>query len=129
MNNFWKYNWPSILWAVFILCLCLTPGSTLPSFNLFQVDKLAHLVVYAILAVLLYYGWKKQSRFPSLHRLVFAKILAGTFFYGLAIEYMQALFTVDRQYDFDDAIANSAGALVGSVLAIFILPKLFPGRL
>ncbi|MBK7149023.1 MAG: VanZ family protein [Bacteroidetes bacterium] len=129
MNNFWKYNWPSILWAVFILLLCLTPGSTLPSFNLFQVDKLAHLVVYAILAMLLYYGWKNQSAFPYLHRQVFVKILAGTFCYGLAIEYMQALFTVDRQYDFDDAIANSVGALVGSLLVIYVLPKLFPGRL
>ncbi len=123
MNTFWKYNWPSILWAVFILSLCLTPGSTLPKFNLFQVDKLAHLVVYAVLAVLLYYGWKKQQQYLWLHTNVFVKIMLGTFFYGLAIEYMQALFTVDRQYDFDDAIANSAGAVVGSVVAIFILPR------
>lgn len=99
------------------MCLCLTPGSTLPKFNLFQIDKLAHLIVYAILAILLFYGWNKQNTYLWFHRHTLLKIFVLTFFYGWAIEFMQSAFTADRQYDFADAIANSAGAVTGSTFA------------
>lgn len=110
-----------MLWAVFILVLCLMPGRDLPSVHLFEADKIGHFSVYVILAALLFYGWKKQSQFPSLHQNVLLKILILTSVYGFAVEVMQELFTADRHFDLFDALANSTGAIVGSLLSAKIL--------
>lgn len=122
MNSFLKYNWPSILWAAFILALCLMPGRDLPSVTLWQADKIVHFFVYVVLAVLLYIGWKKQSAFAWFHQNAFSKILLFTFCYGFAVEIMQELLTADRHFDWYDALANALGG-VGGVLVVWIVER------
>lgn len=123
MNSFLKYNLLSVLWALIILILCLMPGKDLPSVTLFEFDKIVHFGVYLILALLMYYGWKKQNSYTSLHERTVLKILLLTFTYGFAVEVIQELFTADRHFDIFDALANSAGAVAGSILSIYINPK------
>ena len=125
MNSFLKYNTPSIIWALVILVLCLMPGKDLPNISILNFDKLAHFSVYFLLSLLMYYGWKKQNSFLALHRQTFIKILLLTSTYGFAVEIMQELFTVDRHFDIFDALANSIGAVAGSMLAVYVKPKLF----
>ena len=93
MNSFWKYNILSILWSLLILVLCLLPGKDLPTVDIINFDKLAHFSIYLLLAVMMYYGWKKQDSFIALHHKTAIKILIITSAYGFAVEIMQELFT------------------------------------
>ncbi len=124
MNSFIKYNILSILWAIVILILCLMPGKDLPHVSILNFDKLVHFSVYLLLASMMYYGWKKQNSFSSLHQNTLIKILLITSTYGFAVEIMQELFTTDRHFDIFDALANSMGAVAGSFFAVYIKPKL-----
>lgn len=109
---------PSILWAVFILVLCLMPGKDLPSVSIWEADKIAHFAVYLLLAVLTYYGWKKQSRFSWLKQNTVVKLLIATAAYSFVVELLQEALTADRHFDILDALANSAGAVTGSVISV-----------
>ncbi len=117
-NNFLKYNWPSILWAVFILVLCLMPSRDLPSVSIWEFDKLVHFGFYVILSALMFWGWKKQTHFSVLHIQTVLKILAITFTYGFAVEILQELLTADRHFELLDAVANSAGGVAGSLISV-----------
>jgi len=116
--SFLKYNWPSILWAAFILVLCLIPGRDLPSVTIFEFDKIVHFTFYVILACLMFYGWRKQISFLSLRQNALIKILIITSVYGFAVEVMQELLTADRHFDIFDALANSSGAVAGSLISV-----------
>ena len=116
MNSFFKYNSIPILWAILILALCLMPGKDLPSITIFEFDKIVHFAIYMVLALLMYYGWKKQNSFLSLHHQTLLKIMILTFMYGFLVEVIQEFFTADRHFDILDALANSAGAISGSCL-------------
>lgn len=124
MNSFLKYNTASILWALAILIICLLPGKDIPSFTLFEYDKIVHFLIYAALAVMMYYGWKKQNTFSSLYKFTLLKILLITFLYGFAVEVLQEWLTADRHFDILDALANSTGAIAGSFLCIFVKDKI-----
>ena len=116
--SFLKYNWPSILWAAFILVLCLIPGRDLPSVTIFEFDKIVHFTFYVILAWLMFYGWRKQISFLSLRQNALIKILIITSVYGFAVEVMKELLTADRHFDIFDALANSSGAVAGSLISV-----------
>ncbi len=60
MNSFIKYNSPSLLWALAILIMCLLPGKDIPGLGIFEFDKIVHFIIYLLLALMMYYGWKKQ---------------------------------------------------------------------
>jgi VanZ family protein len=72
----------------------------------------------------MYYGWRKQKTFLSLHHNTLIKILLLTSSYGFAVEIMQELFTTDRHFELFDALANSIGAVAGSLLGISLKQKL-----
>ena len=124
MNSFLKYNWLSLGWALLILVLCLMPGKDLPSVDIVDFDKLVHFGIYVILALMMYYGWKKQSSFLSLHYKTMTKILILTFSYGFVVEILQELLTTDRHFDLLDALANSTGAIAGSLMGTLLKKKL-----
>lgn len=124
MNSFLKYNIASILWTILILVLCLMPGKDMPSVSIFEIDKIAHFGIYLILALLMYYGWKRQNSFIVLHHHTFIKILLLTSFYGFLVEIMQELFTADRHFELLDALTNSMGAAAGSLLGKSLKQKL-----
>ena len=124
MSSFIKYNSLSILWAAAILILCLLPGKDLPSLTLFEFDKIGHFIIYLLLVIMMYYGWKKQNSFLVLHHNTLIKILLITSSYGFLVELLQELFTADRHFDIFDALANSTGAVGGSLLCMYLKPKL-----
>jgi len=119
MNSFIKYNALSILWSALILILSLLRGKNIPSFTIFEYDKIIHFVIYLLLAVMMYYGWKKQNLFSALHQYTLVKILLITSFYGFLVELLQEFFTADRHFDILDALANSAGAVAGTLISMY----------
>ena len=117
MKSFIKYNWPSILWAAFILVICLMPGRHVPHVSIPNFDKVVHTSIYLILAVFTYYGWIRQDGFAGLHQRTLIKVFLLLALYGFTIEVMQGTLTTDRNFDMYDELANSVGALIGVTIA------------
>jgi VanZ family protein len=120
---FLRYNWPALAWALFILIICGIPGNELPKINFWQWlrwDKLVHLGIYTILALLLIRGLSEQSDFLNLRRSPKLSAFLICTFYGMIVEILQATVFVHRSGDVRDAIANSLGALIG----VFLFDKM-----
>ena len=102
--------WPFVL-AVTITWCSGQPAS-LPSFSLFEVDKVGHFALYGALDT-------TMVRIDGLRRWVllggwWAFVLASA--YGLGDEFRQSLTHGIRQYDLDDWAADTIGAVVATAL-------------
>jgi len=100
--------WLSIGYALLSMTAVL---SLIPGPDIGGGDKLVHFVTYALLS-----GW--FSLIVKYSRTLWA-VLFGLIAFGLLMEYLQG-FTSYRRQDIDDAIANSAGVMVG--IAIHFSP-------
>ena len=100
--------WLSIGYALLSMTAVL---SLIPGPDIGGGDKLVHFVTYALLS-----GW--FSLIVKNTRTLWA-VLFGLIAFGLLMEYLQG-FTSYRRQDIDDAIANSAGVMVG--IAIHFSP-------
>jgi VanZ family protein len=120
MQSFIKYNFASLGWALTIFIACLLPGEDVPHFILNVWDKALHLLIYAILSMLTYYGWIKQNSYPRLRANTVYKIVFATAFYGFFVEICQHLFTRYRYFDWVDALANAMGAIIGCLLCLLV---------
>ena len=118
-NPYLKYNWPSILWAAFILYLCMMPARHLPHIDIPNFDKAVHFTFYFTLSILMNRGWIKQQSFNSLHKNTLLKIFLICCAYGFTIEIMQETLTTDRHFEWLDEAANACGAAVGSLVWVF----------
>ena len=121
-NLYLKYNWPSILWAAFILYLCMMPAHQLPRVAIPNFDKVVHFTFYFVLAILMMWGWAKQQLFTGLHKNAWVKIFVIACAYGLLIEVLQETLTTDRHFEWLDEAADAAGAAVG-LMAWTVLKK------
>jgi VanZ family protein len=79
-----------------------------PGFN----DKLEHFAAYALLS-LWFAGIYPRSRYVA--------IAVGLFAMGIVIEGLQGTMHLGRQADLRDVIANTAGILIGLMLALLWL--------
>ncbi len=107
-----------ISWLVFITLLSLfsfrdidDTGIEIP-----HIDKITHFIFYAVFAVLgcLYLKEQKKESF-QLNREVL-KMLGIAILYGIAIEILQDLMPFDRAAEILDVLANTLGAIFGSLL-------------
>lgn len=102
--------WPCLLAGTITLCSGFP--AALPTFDLFQVDKIGHFGAYGALAT-------TMVRIAAVRRWVFlggwwAMLLASA--YGLGDEFRQSLTHGIRQYDLDDWVADTVGAITAVVL-------------
>jgi VanZ family protein len=107
-------NLRRVLWIVgwlliaFVIAVCLVPNAELPQTPEFLTDKVNHLIAHGGLA-LWFAGLVAR---PHWWR-VFLWLVA----LGLCIELAQHLMGYGRAAEFSDVIANTAGTLLGLVLA------------
>ena len=100
-----------------ILCLVSIPSDKLPQvpgfMNLFQLDKLVHLLLFMILVRLMIPGLEKQIKggLPQ-QELGFLCLLSGTLYGGLT-EIYQHFFIPGRIASWTDFVANEAGCFAG----------------
>lgn len=114
LKLFLKYNWPSILWAAFILVASLLPTRNLPEVRVS--DKLVHGSIYTILFLLTYFGWKYQPNILFLRQKATTVLMLAVPLFGFIIEVLQGTCTTTRYFDWWDTLANTVGALMGLVL-------------
>lgn len=117
-----RYNLFTILWAVIILLVTLTPGLPLTSFYANYFDKVAHALIFAVLTLLMIVGFLKQHSSHTLrYNAVQAALIIGVV-YGVLLELSQ-YFIPTRDLDYRDIIANVGGCVSG-YLAFLLIYKL-----
>lgn len=112
---------PAMVWGIFIFGLSVWPGKDFPSFDwddLLSLDKIVHVLFYALLVGLVLRGFKLRQNAP-LSISVILLTAVGCTFYGWFLEWFQENFCRDRMYDVLDGLANTIGAF--GVALIYIV--------
>ena len=104
-----------VLWLCTITVLSLLPGDKIPQikFELFSIDTAVHLFMYGLLSMLVLFGFEKKMN-PYNLKLYITTILLCSLL-GLVIEYVQGNFVFRRFFSWGDALANTIGAILGTV--------------
>jgi len=112
---------PAILWTLFIASSCLLPASSFKefSFDLFELDKLVHLILYFVFVLL--WAISSKTDFSKKQTLILAAVSIA---FGIVIEILQSTMGLGRAYDIDDIIANTIGCILGIVCIPFIRRKM-----
>lgn len=117
----------TLIWALVILALSLTPGQEMPEVHFWEFDKFAHIGVYAVLSVLFAAAWTyhAQSRGVFSRSIMSRWTLVVAVIFGLSIEFVQGNFIPDRYFDKFDILANIIGSITGLVAFIVAMPTQF----
>jgi len=121
-----KNNIFSIIVALLIMYLSLASSDTfnrVSFFNFPYIDKIVHFGMYFGLMLVIIV---EHRRSITNNRLLFFTSLIP-FFYGIAIEILQSVFTISRSGSFFDVLSNSAGIIVA--LLFWLLIKSFRERI
>ena len=106
---------PGIAWFFVVLVLICLPGKEIPKIDWLtgiNFDKLVHIGVFALLAVLFCWPFYNSS-FGNKDRLrYFIKIAIATSIWGLTTEFIQRFLISGRSFDLLDWAADSIGALI-----------------
>jgi VanZ family protein len=116
-----RKNKLSILVAIIIGYLSLTSSHTfdkVPEFNIPYFDKVVHFGMYFGLMLMITIENRKSVK--SLKQLFLIGFIP--LFYGILIEILQSSFTVTRNGNFFDAVADYAGILFSILVCLLIKP-------
>jgi VanZ family protein len=114
------YFIPALVWFVIANILFLMPGEDVPSYSFFDeiyFDKWVHAGLFGGLIFLLAYGLIKSGR---LTKKLLIKISITCVLYGVFIEFLQKYVAIDRDYDVNDMMADTAGCAIGYVAAMWL---------
>ena len=114
----------AVLWAGIITVLSVMPGHELPEINIWEPDKVAHVIVYAVLGLLsglAFHRYKNgqsepgidRSQSENLRRKAGLRALFVGVAYGVGIEIVQGTLIPSRVFDLFDILANFLGGLAG----------------
>ena len=113
-----------ISWMMFVTFFSLFSFSKVDTsrFDIPHIDKAVHFTFYFVMVILAFMAKTKGEWRDSHHTLkLLWYIVLFAILYGIVIEVIQHVATVDRHGDPLDAIANSTGAIAG----MFVLRHLF----
>jgi VanZ family protein len=120
-----RIYWKVIGWSFFMLLIFLAPASDLPEGpELPHMDKLAHIVVFAIFTILLYQARIKHKGIRVISFSLILNLLIYTMVFGAAIELAQSFMGLGREGNIYDLISDLAGYFLGFI-SIFIYTKIF----
>jgi VanZ family protein len=126
--KFLKYYVPAIVWILLILVLCTLPGNDIPTNSFFEkvhFDKIVHFGLFGGIVLFLSLGVYWQKKYISPLTLLLFVIIAAS--YGLAIEFIQKYWAINRSFDMYDVVADTLGAIAG--VWVFKLAKhFFPAK-
>lgn len=118
-----RYQYLSILWAIFVVIMCEMPsfGDKLGNVTFFPgFDKLAHTGFFFVLTVFLFYGKIKEQNSYTYRTATILKILAITLFLGIFIEVLQLKVFTYRSAEWWDLFADMTGVGMGIFSYIFL---------
>ncbi len=115
---------PAIIWFCIIFILLVLPGRDLPKEDFLSgiyFDKWVHAGLFGGLVFLFSFPFKKDIPFKSNF---YISIVVLAIVYGVAMEFVQKYFTVDRDCDVNDMIADAVGAIIGYFFFRFIAKRI-----
>ncbi len=92
----------------------------LPSFEIPHIDKAVHFTFYFVAVILGAMAVREYTEGKAAYRKTLLLTCSSMIVFGIIIEAIQYVFTLDREGDIFDGLANSIGALCG-VLAVNFL--------
>ena len=115
MKAFFKYQWPTVLWAILIFTLCsINMGSVGESHLFFPgFDKLVHCGFFFVIIVFSINGFLRQQNKGQLSYTAAGVITLGAILFGGLIELLQLTIFTWRSADWNDVFADSVGACMG----------------
>lgn len=118
-----RYQYLSILWAIFVVVMCEMPsfGDKVAGITFFPgFDKLAHTGFFFVLTVFLFYGKIREQSSYTYRTATILKILAVTLFLGIFIEVLQLKIFTYRSAEWWDLFADMLGVGMGIFSYIFL---------
>jgi VanZ family protein len=112
-----KFFYFALGWTFLIAFLSLVSFVKMPSVSIPSKDKYAHFIFYFILTL----SW--MLSFKEVNNKFLFKIMGVIVVYGIIIEVLQGKFTVSREADVYDVLANSLGVFVAYLGFPFIKRK------
>lgn len=111
------YNFiPAIIFFLFTFLLFTIPGKEIPQFkwgDIIKVDKLVHVGLFFILLILLSFPFNNTTLTTKLRLKWFLIFTISAILYGIAIEYVQKYFILNRTFSVLDIIADAFGCIAG----------------
>ena len=109
----------AVYYTLFLIILSLVPVPVLgiPKFQLFEIDKLVHFIMYFSLTILWSFAFKNlySSNF---------KLLLFAILFGFILEIFQHMLPFGRYFDLGDLLANTLGVIFGIFILYCIKKKL-----
>lgn len=113
-----KYPISCLLVAViWVVCMVPVPETPLNEINL--IDKWTHFVMYGVLTVVIWWEYKRRHDRICWRRLIVGGVLAPVVM-GCLVELAQAYLTTCRSGDWVDAVCNSIGVALGTLIGRMI---------
>ena len=113
----YKYHIPWVVWALAIAVLMLLPSESFPESKLLSYDKLGHIGVFLILTFMMTMSFSRQKHSERLKTKSIPLALTICIVYSSSLEFLQQIVP-GRMTDLYDFIANTIGAIVGSIVFI-----------
>lgn len=106
-----KHLFIAVLWFIITTILLCIPGKKLPSigwFQIYQVDKLVHIVIFGLLCFL----WCRAL----INKKYFLLMVLLMCCYGIIMEFVQENYIPNRSFDVGDIYADCLGSLAALLL-------------
>lgn len=103
--------------CLIIFSLIPVPDLGISRFQLFEIDKLAHFIMYFSLTIL----WSFASK--NLYNSTF-KLLLFAIFFGFVLEIFQHILPFGRYFDLGDLVANSLGGYIWNIYFVLYKKKI-----
>ena len=109
-----------VSWVVLITSLSLFSFSGLDTetkvFHIPHIDKITHFVFYLLFVILGFFSYKEKVKKDFLiNKTIFILTLVAIL-YGIVIEGLQYIMAFGRAAEISDVLANTIGAVFGSLL-------------
>lgn len=106
---------PGVVWLIVTIVLLVMPNSDIPQssfFDLVHFDKWVHIGMFGLLMLLWCFPFFNSNFKWKRILLTIGLSVVG---YGVIMEFIQRLFTTDRDFDYTDMLADGVGVFIAGV--------------
>jgi VanZ family protein len=112
----------ALFWTAIILFFCLIKSSNVPVIRIPNLDKLVHAFFHFMFTGLWVLYFKKQFTKTKFQKVMWFSFGFSVVF-GIMIEIAQSLFTITRNGDVLDVLANTTGAVIAVITLTYSYSK------
>ena len=107
---------PALIWWAITFWLLTLPGSKVPAYPWMEnlaVDKWAHVFIFTIFCIAFYWPFTNTTISQRTRKHWFLAIALMGCGYGIAMEFVQKYYVINRAFEWGDMLADTIGCAVG----------------